>query len=160
MLISFVFLYESIIKQMKKIFLFFVSISLLGISSCSSDDDKNEVNFITARFNNVEQKFNIISVDMVNYDGYTDIEVSATMSSDPTKSIEIKSQYGVTGEDIIWGVYYLADGKYYEINVNSFISNVTENSSNRFTGTFSGPLIEITDQSVMNITGGSFDIVY
>lgn len=142
-----------------KLLLLFLSFVLLGLNSCSSDDDKSDVNFIRAKFNGVEQKFNLISIDKVDYENYSDIEVSATMSTDATKGLDINSEYGVTGEDIIWGVYYTEDGNFYEIDLANFNSNVTENSAGRYTGTFSGTLQD-GDGGVMIITDGSFDIVY
>ena len=143
---------------MKNKLLLILSFLLIGLYSCSSDDSNSDVNFIRAKFNGTEQKFNIISVDKVDYpnEGYSDVEVTATMSSDPTKIMILKSEYGVTG-DIIWGMYYTNDGIYYENN--SQDSNVIENSSGRYTGTFSGSLISEGEGTVM-ITEGSFDIIY
>ncbi|UPQ78240.1 hypothetical protein M0M57_11485 [Flavobacterium azooxidireducens] len=143
---------------MKNKILLIVCFALIGIYSCSSDDDKSDVNFINAKFNNVEQKFNIISVDKVDYidEGYSDVIVTAKMSSDASKIIILKSEYGVTG-DIIWGIYYTTDGTYYENDTES--SNVTENSNGRYKGTFSGSLSSEGGGTIM-ITDGSFDIIY
>lgn len=147
---------------MKNKLLLILSFALLGIYSCTSDDDKAEVNFIRAKFNGVEQKFNIISVDMVPETdpetniSYNDIYVTATINGDNTKTLELRSELDVTG-DIIWGIYYIVDGTYYLNDAQS--SNVTENSNGRYKGSFSGSLSSEGGGTVM-ITEGSFDIVY
>ncbi|HRE76866.1 MAG TPA: hypothetical protein PLL09_03475 [Flavobacterium sp.] len=149
---------------MKNKLLLILSFALLGIYSCSSDDDKSDVNFIRAKFDGVEQKFNIINVVVTpemtdpetNYT-YKDIIVTATMNSDATKIFVLKSEYNVTG-DIIWGMYYTTDETYYENDENFTNSNVTENSNGRYKGTFYGSLNNASGTIV--ITDGSFDIIY
>lgn len=147
---------------MKSKLFFILSFVLLGVSSCSSDDDKADVNFIRAKFNGTEQKFNIISVDKVDYpeEGYSDVEVTATMSSDDTKTFILKSEFGVTGEDIVWGLYYINDGVYYTNNIDNTNSNVAENSNGRYKGTFSGTLFDEDSGATIMLTEGSFDIIY
>lgn len=147
---------------MKNKIILFLSFALLGVSSCSSDDDKSEVNFIRAKFDGVEQKFNIISVDIVPETdpitniSYEDIYITATMSGDSSKTFELRSEYDSTG-DIIWGIYYTNEGTYYENDTET--SNVTDNSNGRYKGTFSGSLITEGGGTMM-ITEGSFDIIY
>lgn len=144
---------------MKKL-LFIASCLLFAtLSSCSSDDNKSDVNYIYAKFNGVQQKFNIISVDIIDYEGYSDIEVSGTMNSDNSKRIEIKSEYGVTGSNIIWGLYYVLNGTYYSIDSENFISSVTENSSGKYKGTFSGSIVD-DEGVVIELTEGDFNILY
>lgn len=146
---------------MKHKILLFLSFALIGIYSCSSDDNKSDVNFIRAKFNGVEQKFNIISVDIVPETdpetniSYNDIYVTARINGDATKSLELRSQFGVTG-DIIWGIYYINEGTFYGNETE--ISNVTENSDGRYKGTFSGNLNSESGNIV--VTEGSFDIIY
>ena len=145
---------------MKKILFLLLSFTLVGITSCSSDDDKADVNYVTAKFNGVEIKFNIISVDKIDYDVYSDIIVTATTNSDPTKKITISSEYGVTGQNIIWGFdYETADG-YYVQDSDNFTSNLTTNSDGKYIGTFSGSLVEDTNGNVMVLTNGAFNIAY
>lgn len=149
---------------MKNKLLLILSFALLGIYSCSSDDDKSDVNFIRAKFDGVEQKFNIINVVVTpemtdpetNYT-YKDIIVTATMNSDATKIFVLKSEYNLTG-DIIWGMYYTTNETYYENDENFTNSNVTENSNGRYKGTFYGSLNNASGTIV--ITDGSFDIIY
>jgi len=118
------------------------------------------VNYVTAKFNNVEIKFNIISVDKIDYDGYSDIIVTATTNSDPTKVITIASEYGVTGQNLIWGFdYETADG-YYVQDSDNFTSNLTTNSDGKYIGTFSGSLVDDSNGNVMVLTNGAFNIAY
>ena len=145
---------------MKKILFLLLSFTLVGITSCSSDDDKADVNYVTAKFNGVETKFNIISVDKIDYDGYSDIIVTATTNSDPTKVITIASECGVTGQNEIWGFdYETADG-YFVQDAANFTSTLTTNSDGKYIGTFSGSLVEDTNGNVMVLTNGAFNIAY
>lgn len=145
---------------MKKILFLLLSFTLVGISSCSSDDDKADVNYVTAKFNNVEIKFNIISVDKIDYDGYSDIIVTATTNSDPTKVITIASEYGVTGQNEIWGFDYETADEYFVQDAANFTSTLTTNSDGKYIGTFSGSLVEDTNGNVMVLTNGAFNIAY
>lgn len=145
---------------MKKILFLLLSFTLVGITSCSSDDDKADVNYVTAKFNNVEIKFNIISVDKIDYDGYSDIIVTATTNSDPTKVITIASEYGVTGQNEIWGFDYETADEYFVQDAANFTSTLTTNSDGKYIGTFSGSLVEDTNGNVMVLTNGAFNIAY
>lgn len=144
---------------MKKLLFLATCVFITLLTSCSSDDNKSDVNYISAKFNGVQQKFNIISVDIIDYEGYSDIEVSGTMNSDNSKRIDIKSEYGVTGNNIIWGVYYTLNGSFYEIVSENFNSSITENSSGKYKGTFSGSVIN-DEGVVIEITEGDFNILY
>ena len=145
---------------MKKILFLLLSFTLVGITSCSSDDDKADVNYVTAKFNGVETKFNIISVDKIDYDGYSDIIVTATTNSDPTKVITIASEYGVTGQNEIWGFDYETADEYFVQDAANFTSTLTTNSDGKYIGTFSGSLVEDTNGNVMVLTNGAFNIAY
>lgn len=146
---------------MKNYFFYFFIASLSILTSCSSDSDKSDVNYIKAKINGVDLKFNIISVDIEDYTEYKDIIISATMESDPTKSIIIASQYDVTGEGEIWRCSHYSGSDYYEIqNADTFISNITKNSSGIYEATFSGNLINMNDDSVITLTNGSMKIKY
>lgn len=146
---------------MKIYFFYFFILSLSLLTSCSSDSDKSDVNYIKAKINGADIKFNIISVDIEDFSTYKDIIISATMESDPTKSMVIASQYDVTGEGEIWRCTYYTNGFYYEIqNVDTFISNITKNSGGNYEATFSGNLINPTDNSVVALTNGTMKIKY
>ena len=119
--------------------------SIIILYSCSSDSDKSDINFIKAKINGVDMKFNIISVDREDYTEYKDIIISATMESDPSKSIIIASQFGITGESEIWRCTHYSNGSYFEIqNVDTFISNISKNSTGNYEATFSGNLINVS----------------
>ena len=145
---------------MKKILFLLLSFTLVGITSCSSDDDKADVNYVTAKFNGVEIKFNIISVDKIDYDVYSDIIVTATTNSDPTKKITISSEYGVTGQNEIWRFDYETTDGYYVQDFNNFTSTLTTNSAGKYIGTFSGSLVDDSNGNVMVLTNGAFNIAY
>lgn len=146
---------------MKSKYLLVIIFSITTLFSCSSDSDKSDVNYIKAKINGVDLKFNIISVDIEDYTEYKDIIISATMESDPTKSIIIASQYDVTGEGEIWRCTHYSNGFYYEIqNADIFVSNITKNSSGKYEATFSGNLINPVDDSVITLTNGSMKIKY
>lgn len=150
---------------MKNKILLIVCFALIGICSCSSDDDKADVNFIRAKFDNVEMKFNIINVQITpemtdpdtNYT-YKDIIVTATMNSDATKTLIMTSEYNVTDIDEIWRFSYNNNGVVYELNEDNFSSEIAQNSGGRFKGTFHGSLTGSSETIV--ITDGSFDIIY
>lgn len=145
---------------MKKTLFLFLSFTILSLIGCSKDDDKADVNYITAKFNGVEERFTIISVDKVDYDGYTDIVVRATPNNDLTKIVTIGSEYGVVGPNEIWGFSYETDSAYYEQDASNFTSNITVNSDGNYVGTFSGSLIEENNGNVLVVTSGSFNIKY
>lgn len=150
---------------MKNKILLFLCFALIGICSCSSDDDKSDVNFIRAKFDGVEVKFNIINVVVTpeitdpdtNYT-YKDIIVTATMNSDTSKTLMMTSEYNVTDVDEIWRFSYSNNGVTYELNEENFSSEIVENSGGRYKGTFYGNLIGSSGTIV--ITDGSFDIIY
>lgn len=146
---------------MKSKYLLVIIFSITTLFSCSSDSDKSDVNYIKAKINGVDLKFNIISVDIEDYIEYKDIIISATMESDPSKSIIIASQFGVTGEGEIWRCSHYSGSDYYEIqNADTFISNITKNSSGNYEATFSGNLINMNDDSVIALTNGTMKIKY
>jgi hypothetical protein len=146
---------------MKKILFLFLSVTfIMTVSSCSKDDDKADVNFITAKFNGVEERFTIISVILIDYDTYTDVVVRATPNSEPAKIVTIASEFGITGANIIWGFYYKTPVEYFEIDSSNFTSTVTSNSNGNYAGTFSGSVIEENNGNVVVVTNGSFNIKY
>lgn len=147
---------------MKRILFLFLGLTLISLSACSEDDDKSDVNYVSAKFNGVEERFTIISVDTQEYpeEGYTDIVVRATKNNDPSRIVTIASELGVTGENIIWGFYFETENEYYEQDPTNFTSNLTSNANGSYVGTFSGSAIEESNGSVMVVTNGSFNIRY
>ena len=150
---------------MKNKLLLILSFLLIGLYSCSSDDSKSDVNFIRAKFNGTELKFNIVNVQITpeitdpdtNYT-YKDIIVTATMNSDASKTLIISSEFNVTGVDEIWRFSYGNNGAIYDLNDENFTSEITQNSGGRYTGIFQGSLNGSSENIV--ITEGSFDIIY
>jgi hypothetical protein len=129
--------------------------------SCSTDNDRSDVNFIRANINGIDLKFNIISVDTEDYTEYIDIIVSATMESDPSKKIIIASQFGITGENEIWRCDYFTNNTFYRIqNPEAFLSNITKNSDNQYNATFSGNLINPETDEIFVLTNGEMKIKY
>jgi len=154
-------MFTNCIITMKKILFLFLSVTfIMTVSSCSKDDDKADVNFITAKFNGVEERFTIISVSLVDYDTYTDVVVRARPNNEPAKIVTIGSEFGITGLNKIWGFYYETLDEYYESTNGDFISNITKNSNGNYAATFSGSIIEENTGSVIMITDGSFNIIY
>lgn len=146
---------------MKSNYLLVAIFSIVTLFSCSSDSDKSDINYIKAKINGVDMKFNKISVDIEDYTEYKDVIISATMESDLTKKIIIASQFGVIGESEIWRCSYYTNGTFYEIqNVDSFISSITKNSSGRYVATFTGSLVNLEDDSLITLTNGSMNIKY
>lgn len=150
---------------MKKTIILVLSFILLANFSCSSDDDKSEVNFIRAKFNNIDTKFNIINVQVTpeitdpitNY-SYKDIIVTATMNSDAAKTLIISSEFNVTGSNEIWRFTYINNGIFYDLDEDNFYSEITKNSDGKYKGTFYGTLSGSAENIVL--TDGIFDIIY
>lgn len=150
---------------MKNKLLLILSFLLIGLHSCSSDDSKSDVNFIRAKFNGTELKFNKINVqitpeitDPVTNYTYKDIIVTATMESDNSKTLIISSEYNITGVDEIWRFSYSNNGVIYELNEDNFISEISQNSGGRYKGNFQGSLVGSEENIV--ISEGTFDIIY
>ncbi len=146
---------------MKIKFIFPFVFCFLILFSCDSDEDKSDVNFIRVNINDIPLKFNIISVDIEDFVEYKDIIISATMESDPTKTIIIASQYGITGENEVWRCDYFTNNTYYRIeNQDAFLSSITKNSDSQYNATFSGNLINPLSNEILVVTGGEMKINY
>ena len=158
---------------MKKLILFFISTTMLTLSSCNKDDNKETiVKTLKATVNGVEVTFDTFKVikTVIPNDGepYTELEITATKSNDPTKIITFNVDYS---EAIAAYCPYFAyigvktdvDTEYfYDIDiakVNPFVVKITANTTNNLKGTFTGTLNDSTDKSV-TITNGIFDITY
>ena len=86
---------------MKKTFLFFTLFVFAFLLSCDSkdNDDSQSTNFLKATINGTEIVFDTFSVEKTDYpdDGYSDIQVTATKSSDPTKKIILELEHLAIG---------------------------------------------------------------
>ena len=133
--------------------------------SCSSDDDKSSGNFIKARFNNSNIEFKITSVEELGpytVDGYTyfDIKVNAEAKNDPNKTLIISSEKGVVGANLIWRFDYYDESLFYSKVDGLFSTNITENSTNKYVGTFSGTIRTSDGSNVITLSNGVFNVSY
>lgn len=152
---------------MKKTFLFFTLFVFAFLLSCDSkdNDDSQSTNFLKATINGTEIVFDTFSVEKTDYpdDGYSDIQVTATKSSDPTKKIILELEHLAIGTEPCFEFQYIDEDKYYIINPRentSLVIDVTENTTNKLKGTFSGTVAEYEGSGSVEISAGSFDIVY
>jgi len=145
---------------MKNLFLFLLATSLT-ITSCSSDDSSNSSNVVKAKINGVSKTFTNIAVTEQEYtDGgftYTDVTVTAALSSEPTKLIQFVAEKGITGTDASWSFIYNDNDTFYE-KTPTFTTTVIESSETKLKGTFAGSMSDGTQTIV--VTGGSFNITY
>jgi len=143
---------------MKNLFLFLLATSLT-ITSCSSDDSSNSSNVVKAKINGVSKTFTTITVTEQEYtDGgftYTDVTVTAALSSEPTKLIQFVAEKGITGTDANWSFIYNDNDTFYE-KTPTFTTTVIESSETKLKGTFAGSMSDETQ--IIVVTGGSFNI--
>jgi len=149
---------------MKKLILFLAMLSFSLFSSCSNNDDSNDTtptpdDVFTAKINGVQKNFTVTNVAVIEYEGYTDIEITAKMSGDPTNTFELNLTRD-SGE--VFFVQYSEIGNYYQPSpLESFSVNIGENTANKLKGTFSGTMLETSDASnTVTVTNGAFDIYY
>lgn len=133
--------------------------------SCSSDDNKENGNFINARFNNTNVSFNITSVEKLGpftTDGYTyyDIKVNAVDKNDANKTLIISSEKGVVGTNLIWRFDFYDNDLFYSKDDNSFVTIITENSDSKYSGSFYGSLVNSNVSDIITVTNGTFDIKF
>ena len=152
---------------MKKIFVFFTLFVFAFLSSCDSkdNDDFQSTNFLKATINGTEIVFDTFNIEKTDYpeDGYSDIQVTATKSGDPSKKIILEMEHLATGTEPCFEFQYVDEDIYYIINPRentSLVIDVTENTTNKLKGTFTGTIPEYEGTGSVIITGGSFDIVY
>lgn len=148
---------------MRKLFIFFIAITLTSLSSCDNKDNKVVPSSLKAVINGVEVSFDTFKVEkeVVPNDGnpYTDLVVTATKSSDATKRIYFKLGYLETGAETCYYFYY-KDGDIYYIDNNSFSKEITTNTPSNLKGTFTGTLKDADSPATVSIVNGNFDINY
>lgn len=152
---------------MKKIFVLFTLFVFAFLSSCDSkdNDDSQSTNFLKATINGTEIVFDTFNIEKTDYpdDGYSDIQVTATKSGDPSKKIILEMEYLATGTEPCFEFQYVDGDTYYIISPrdnSSLVVDVTENIANKLRGTIVGTVAEYEGTGSVVITGGSFDIVY
>lgn len=152
---------------MKKIILFLAILSVGFISSCSKDDNNDVTptptpdNVFTAKVNGVQKVFKVAkeNVKVLEYPTYTDIEIIAQMTDDPTNTFELKFER-VSG--VPYFVQYLETGYYYQPTaLETFPVTIGENSSTKLSGTFSGTLQDTgNEMEPITITNGNFEVYF
>lgn len=151
---------------MKKQFALILIVVLSSLHiSCSSDDNKEKGNFIKARFNNKDVRFNITATEQLGpftTDGYTyfDVKVSAVDKNDADKVLIMSSEKGVVGTNLIWRFDFYDNNVFYTKENNSFTTIITENSNSKYIGSFSGTLINNDTSDIITVTNGIFEIKF
>ena len=156
---------------MKNIFIYFTVIALMTLSSCNTKDDNPPVqptNSAKATINGVLVNFDKFIVVKKDYpaDGYSDLEITATSSTDATKEIKFNVTYLATDNGACYYLYYRNDDLYYNYDfydeiADTFSVSVTENVANKIKGTFNGTIPNSDNVSEqVTIINGSFDIKY
>ena len=158
------------LKNMKKILLFFVVVSM-GLISCSSDDNSGEMNAnLTVTIDGERKVFNTIVVDAYdNPEGeFSFRSVTATINNDPTELITFSISNFSKGSGAMQDIQYILNGGSYSLMSNeaNFSSVVEESKEGRMKGVFTGALtkIDFVDNEFetikVTLTEGSFDINY
>lgn len=161
---------------MKKLFLF-VAVATLGLTSCSSDDDKggngenggNRTSELKVTIDGVAKTFNTIDVSVE--DDYDYIDVTASIDNNPSEIIVFTAEKGATGAGTIYSFSYYKNGNEHNIYATSdtFLTDVVQTNSNgKLKGTFIGKVGNAywdndNDELIIEeieLTNGSFDISY
>lgn len=152
---------------MKKIFVLLTLFTFAFLSSCDSNDgdDSQPAAPLKATINGTEVVFDIVKVEKTDYpdDGYSDIQITATKSSDASKTIILELEYEATGTETCFEFQYIDGDNYYIINPrenNSLIVNITENVAKKVKGSFSGTVSQDGGSGSIVVPNGSFDIAY
>lgn len=135
-------------------------------SSCSNDDDSNDTSptptpedVFTAKINGVQKNFTVTNVAVMVYAEYTDVEITAQLSGDPTTTFELNLTRD-SGE--VYFAQYSEIGNYYQpAPLESFSLTIGENTAKKLKGTFSGTMqhtVNIIEP--VSVTDGTFDIYY
>ena len=149
---------------MKKIILFLAMLSFSFFLSCSNDDNNNETaptpeDVFTAKVNGVQKNFTVTNVDVMEYADYTDVEITAQLSGEPTTTFELNLTRD-SGE--VFFAQYSEIGNYYQPSpLESFSLTIGENTAKKLKGTFSGTMqhtVNIIEP--VTVTDGTFDIYY
>jgi len=150
---------------MRKLFIFFIAITLTSLSSCDNKDNKVANSSLKTVINGVEVSFDTFKVEkeVVPNDGnpYTDLVVTATKSSDATKRIYFRLGYLETGADTCYYFYYKDGDIYYNTEIDdSFSIDIAANTTTNLKGTFTGTLKDELSPASISIVNGSFDITH
>ena len=149
---------------MKRI-LSLIILSAAMITGCSKDDDEpTPDSFVKATIEGVEYTFNTINVELYPYpeEGYTDVEVTASIDNDPSRTISFIATREVVGPHASWYFSYFENATAMPKVEGQFSTVVNENTQTTLKGTFSGTVQSVGNPVVENraIANGVFDITY
>ena len=161
---------------MKKLFLLLtVTVLSLSITSCSDDDSAptnnggNNEETVSFKINGIQKTFEHIVVNTENIDSEVVLTIIASENNETNEFITFQLYQDETGGaevDTEWR-YYDADNKIYEeggFNNEEVIQidhNITENNSEKLSGTFLGTLSRYEQEEglmLLEITEGIFNI--
>jgi hypothetical protein len=139
--------------------LFLLSAVMMG---CSNDDNPRPRSEVRATIDGVEYVFNTVNVELYPYEGYTDVEVTASINSDPSRTISfIVAQYAV-GPNASWYFAYFMNQTAMPKVEGEFSTIVHENTATKLRGMFSGIVRSVGNpvEEIAVISNGTFDITY
>jgi hypothetical protein len=152
---------------MKNFMFIFVFIGIVALSSCNKDDNTptpQPTNSLVAKVDGVSVAFDQVTVTKDVQPDYVDLFVTAHISGDNTKTITFNLTQLAMGTDACYYFLYSREDVNFawdsETGGNSFVVNVTENTSTKIKGTFSGTLPNDDVSSAIAISNGTFDIAY
>ncbi len=155
---------------MKKLFLYFLTVSLLVVnSSCSDDDSTNSVNnpteILSMKVNGVQKSFNTFNVEDNSNGTLNWVSVQGAQSGNASEVVNFQIDGdGAVGEGAFTSFDYNVGNKTYAnaYETGEFTMNVVINSDSRIKGTFSGLLnyynMNTQQFETVSVTEGSFDI--
>lgn len=142
---------------MKKLLLLCSAILLF---SCSQEAPQPKNAVVTATIDGVDYTFNTINVREVPYEGYTDVEVTASIDSDPNLRVSFVVEKYVKGTTASWYFAYFLNETAFP-KMPGFVVDVEENSENELKGTFSGQVqADVEPHEIVDFENGTFDIIY
>jgi hypothetical protein len=153
---------------MKKILLF-VAVSVLTLSSCSSDDDNgggSTVDSITMKIGGVSKTFDHVVVNEQDEgEGDVYLTVSATIGSSASEIVVFDLYKGDLGAEAINNFSYTTNGTLYTSGWGSttFSTMVETNNGSKIKGNFTGTLEGMDSEFntvTVDMTNGDFNIAY
>jgi hypothetical protein len=152
---------------MKNLIYLFVFIGIVSLISCNKDDNTpapQATNSLVSKIDGVSIAFDQVSVVKETYTDYVDLVITATTSGDNPKTIIFNVTQLAIGTDACYYFAYNQESVFYswgsETGGNSFEVNVTENTTSKIKGTFSGTLPNVDLTGAIAISNGTFDISY
>lgn len=142
---------------MKRIYLILSVIILVFTISCSKSDNNDSSKLISAKIEGTLKYFNNISVAQDINPDYIDYIITAKQSDDNSKTLTISMEKEATGTESIYYIQYFDSENYYDGAIQDISTNITENSSSKVKGTFSGNLND-GEGTIVQITQGIIDI--